>query len=349
MAEPEEAADLVASLAAGGVDVVAQVVDPEAAGEAAAAHAADLVVIDVPSAPAAMVAGVGHVRRCAPGVEVHVVVRGERPHVVSLAESAGADLVIKRGALPSPRPGAHERANAARIERAIAGEGLSPVYQAIVNLHTGRVVGLEAMARFDEMPGRTPEDWFVEAESLGLRHELEVTTVRAALDPVGHFPTGWFVAVDLSPDTLAWAPFRAVADTLPVDRLWLELAAHAVVGRRRRRLALPWSGTRRPQLALDGAGASAGVLHAVFEIAPDVVKVAPELVRDIDHQPGQQAIVATLIDVARQAGAVLVADGVTSQAEAVTAERLGIRLAQGPFLDRPEPLDPSRLRALRRR
>ena len=53
-----------------------------------------------------------------------------------------------------------------RIERTLTGDGFSIVLQPIFSLLTGRVVGCEALSRFEGCPQREPDYWFAEA-SLG--------------------------------------------------------------------------------------------------------------------------------------------------------------------------------------
>ena len=59
-----------------------------------------------------------------------------------------------------------------RIERAITGEGMSMVFQPIVDLHSGSVTGAEALTRFSSEPYRPPNVWFADAASIGLGVEL---------------------------------------------------------------------------------------------------------------------------------------------------------------------------------
>ena len=104
----------------------------------------------------------------------------------------------------------------------------------------------------------------------------------------------------------------------------------------------------RPQVALDDTGATSASLKAIHQLEPDVVKVAPELVRGIDHRPDQHALVSTIGVFAKEVGAVLLAEGVESKAEADTLESLGVRLAQGFLFGAPDRLDRDRVRALKR-
>jgi DNA-binding NarL/FixJ family response regulator len=68
-----------------------------------------------------------------------------------------------------------------RIRRFIDGTGgLTMAYQPIVELSSGRIVGVEALARFPSWPARTPDIWFDEAAEIGLGTELQVAAVRLA-------------------------------------------------------------------------------------------------------------------------------------------------------------------------
>jgi hypothetical protein len=75
-----------------------------------------------------------------------------------------------------------------RIARAIVSPSLHMVYQPIVELTSGTIVGVEALARFAEKPRRMPEAWFAEASRVGLLAELELAAVDRAITtlPEGH-------------------------------------------------------------------------------------------------------------------------------------------------------------------
>ena len=68
-----------------------------------------------------------------------------------------------------------------RIRRALDEEdSFSMVFQPIFSL-SGGMVGVEALANFRGPPKRGPERWFAEADAVGLRRELELATMKAAV------------------------------------------------------------------------------------------------------------------------------------------------------------------------
>jgi EAL domain-containing protein (putative c-di-GMP-specific phosphodiesterase class I) len=209
---------------------------------------------------------------------------------------------------------------------------------------------MEAFARFRDGAGVSPLERLAEAQSIGQRRELEVAALFAAVDGIALLPPGWFLTVNMSPATLTWSGFQDNLGELPLGRMWIEVNLRDDPTAWFQRFADIWpDGSPRPQMALDDTGATSASLKAIHQLEPDVVKVAPELIHGIDHRPDQHALVSTIGVFAKEVGAVLLAEGVESQAEADCLEGLGVRLAQGFLFGPPDQLDRDRIRDLKRR
>src|SRR5438132_13097546 len=170
------------------------------------------------------------------------------------------------------------------------------VYQPIVRVPGGEVLGWEALARFAMMPNRAPDRWFEEAALVGLREQLELRAVRDALAVARKLHNGHFISVNASPETLQSPRFAALAREAGGGRLVVEVAEPTVVedyGRLRHAVDdLRSSGVR---VAIDDAGAGFASLKQIVQLAPEFIKLDLALTRGIDRDPVKRALAAALV------------------------------------------------------
>ena len=88
-------------------------------------------------------------------------------------------------------------------------------------------------------------------------------------------------------------------------------------------------------IALDDVGAGFSNLDRIPIVKPDIIKVDMGLVRDIDCDYHKQEVFKSLIRLSTQIGAMVVAEGVETESEAVETLRLGANMIQGFYLSRP--------------
>ncbi|HXF57110.1 MAG TPA: EAL domain-containing protein [Actinomycetota bacterium] len=223
-----------------------------------------------------------------------------------------------------------------RIRRVLSGDGLSVVYQPIVDLETGQVAGVEALARFALEPLRPPDAWFAEAAAAGLEGDLDLAAVRRALEGIGRLPPDAFLSLNVSPRTIPWPRFLEAMAEAPLTRIVLEVTEHAPVGDyanlESALRSLRGDGAR---LAIDDAGAGFASLRHILRLAPEVIKLDNSLTRGIDVDRPRRALASALISFASEIGAVIVAEGIETAEELAALRSLGVRLGQGYFLGRP--------------
>src|SRR4051812_32991264 len=160
-----------------------------------------------------------------------------------------------------------------RVERVIAGEGMSMVFQPIIDLRSGSAVGVEALARFAHEPAR-PHAWFAEAARLGLGTELELAAVRAAVSQLAELPAAATLSVNVAPTTVVDLRLADIIREVPESRLVLELTEHARVADYDQLSAvLARLRDGGVKVAVDDTGAGFAGFEHILRLLPDVIKL----------------------------------------------------------------------------
>jgi EAL domain-containing protein (putative c-di-GMP-specific phosphodiesterase class I) len=260
-----------------------------------------------------------------------------RRHVQVLrlaAEMAALALETVR-TTSSTRRQAEIHAARRRVAAVIADRAFVPVFQPVVELASGRIVGYEALTRFAD---RTPPDRaFLQADGCGLGPALEIATLQSIIQAAPLLPAGAWLSVNVSPHlVLTGQPLRDLLTTAG-RQVVLEVTEHATVDDydlfARSLRELPPA----TELAIDDAGAGYASLRHIIELRPRYVKLDRHLIGGIDIDPGRQALIGALAEFGRASGTVLVAEGVETEPELQTLLALGIPLGQGYRLGRPAP------------
>lgn len=229
------------------------------------------------------------------------------------------------------------------IRSTISGRSLETHVQPIVDLRTGRVVGVEALARFAARPIRPPDVWFAEAASLGLGVELELTALELALEQLDRLPSGLYLSLNASADTVMSERFRTTMADVPAERIVLELTEHTpivdYVEFEQRIRNLRSQGVR---LAVDDAGAGFSSFRHVLDLRPEVIKLDIGLIHGIDTDTARQSLGRALLTFAREtSGTTIVAEGIETEGELETLRALGCPNGQGFLIGRPTRLPPT--------
>ena len=223
-----------------------------------------------------------------------------------------------------------------RIDDVFSSEALTMAFQPIVDLDSGDVFGVEALARFDCEPRRGPADWFAEAGLVGRGSDLEMAAIEVAVTCIDDLPTGAFLSVNVSAATVGLPELADALSELPAERIVLELTEHTRIDDYRSVLDLIAPLRRRGvRVAVDDAGAGYAGLRHVLSLRPDILKLDIDLIRNINEDPARRALAMAMVSFSREIDAVLIAEGVETAAELETLRGLGIPCAQGYHVGRP--------------
>ena len=102
-------------------------------------------------------------------------------------------------------------------------------------------------------------------------------------------------------------------------------------------------------VVLDDVGAGHSNLDRIPLIRPDIIKIDRSLITGVDADFYKQETFKSLVSLSRRIGALVVAEGIETEREAVAALELGADLLQGYFLGRPQAGGQLRRRRVDRR
>jgi EAL domain-containing protein (putative c-di-GMP-specific phosphodiesterase class I) len=232
--------------------------------------------------------------------------------------------------------------SAASIIRAGA---IRAAYQPIVELETGRVIGYEALARGPvdsrfELPGPL----FEAARAEGIlgtfdracREHALAEALRQGIDG------SELLFLNVEPEGLE---DEGVLDRIGEDELGqvevvVELTERALTARPREVLAaVRWLRERGCRIALDDVGVDPRSLGLMPFVAPDVIKLDRALTQDLIPEAVGARVLNAVRAASERSGAVILAEGIETEAQRRRAFAMGAKLGQGWLFGRPGPLD----------
>jgi diguanylate cyclase (GGDEF)-like protein len=280
---------------------------------------------------------------------------------LSSAKEERRSVVVYDAALDANTPA--RLALYGELRRAIDEHELVMHYQPLVNLSTGTVTGVEALVRWSH-PGRgllAPDQFVPLAEHTGLVRPMTLAVLRMALRQcrewrdAGHELT---MAVNLSVRSLldhdlpseVWGVLQEME--IPADALELEITeTTAMVDPARAMAVMSQLRALGIHLSIDDYGTGHSSLSYLNRLPVDTLKIDRSFVAAMDDTPHNATIVRSTIDLGRNLGLRVLAEGVETEATWERLTQLGCDYAQGYWLARPQPADTllSAVAALERR
>ena len=218
-----------------------------------------------------------------------------------------------------------------------------------VDMRTGDILPAEALVRWQH-PTRgllSPDSFIGVAESINLAGELGRWVMRSACAEFAGWRsrgvgTNTVLRINVSPVQLVTDGFvesvAGVLNEFDLDRgsVCLEITESVVVQDiETTRITVAGLKEAGVQVAIDDFGTGYSALSHLKSLPVDTLKIDKSFVRELGSDPGDLAIVRAIIALAEAFGLELVAEGVETEAAALTLLRHGCHRAQGFLLSRP--------------
>ena len=222
------------------------------------------------------------------------------------------------------------------------------VYQPMIDLRDGQVVGAEAFARWspDGRVWQPPATFMAMAHATGRMGEVTRLVLTRAIEECRPADNGIALSINLSPRDVvrdgiaeALAEITAEAGGNPADMI-LDVTERALLDDPRRAArqlaALRAKGFR---IALDDFGAGWSSLSQLRDLPLDMIKLNGALAEALPVDPGARAVVGMIVALSWQLGFDCTIKGIETEAQADAARALGITRMQGFHFGAPDTAD----------
>jgi diguanylate cyclase (GGDEF)-like protein len=223
---------------------------------------------------------------------------------------------------------------------AIAAKDVKPYFQPLVDLKTKRILGFEALARWEHkvLGDIRPERFISVAEETGLIHELSDHLLRAACMTALTWPDDITLAFNISPvqlkDVTVGLRILTILNQtgLRPSRLEIEITESALV--RDLEAAKAILGSLRDagvRIALDDFGTGYSSLYHLTNFKVDKIKIDRSFVERMGAERESAAVVSAMIGLGRGLGLTVIAEGVEGSDQQYGLIDKGCEQGQGYF------------------
>lgn len=244
---------------------------------------------------------------------------------------------------------AHERRRLELdLRAALARHEFEVQYQPLIGIESGEIEGYEALLRWNHpTKGLVPPSTFIPiAEDTGQIVSIGEWVLREATMEAACWPDHLFVSINLSPlqlrdKGLIGTIINALAHSgLPADRLEIEITETTLMNDSEENMALLHRmralGTK---IALDDFGTGYSSLNYLRSFPFDKIKIDRCFISDLVDEEDSGAIVAAVIDLARQLDIRTTAEGVEREDQLDRLRASGCNQVQGFLYSKALPAD----------
>jgi len=226
----------------------------------------------------------------------------------------------------------------------IHGRKLSALFQPIIHMHSGDIIGYEGLIRGpSDSPLHAPMNLFKVARASGLTLEVEHLCRQVVLECFAELGLPGKLFLNVSPECLLLRNARH-GETLEYieqiginpDRVIIELTENQpTYDYDLMREAVLHYRNMGFQIAIDDLGEGFSSLRLWSELRPEYVKIDMHFIQGINNDPVKLQFVRSIQEIAEKSGTLVIAEGIETQMELLVLRDLGVAFGQGYHLGRP--------------
>ena len=262
-------------------------------------------------------------------------------HTLALPTATAAPTNV---AYLKPPAGAMHIEGTDALHDILAGRKLSALYQPIIHMQSGEIIGYEGLIRGpSDSPLHAPMNLFKVARAHGLTLEVEHLCRQVVLERFAELQLPGKLFLNVSPECLLLRNARH-GETLEYiehiginpDRVIIELTENQpTYDYELMREAVLHYRNMGFQIAIDDLGEGFSSLRLWSELRPEYVKIDMHFIQGINNDPVKLQFVRSIQEIAEKSGTLVIAEGIEAQTELLVLRDLGVAFGQGYHLGRP--------------
>jgi EAL domain-containing protein (putative c-di-GMP-specific phosphodiesterase class I) len=230
------------------------------------------------------------------------------------------------------------------IKKIVTKKEIKLLAQPIIDVTTKEVRALELLTRGPVGTVlESPLSLFSVARQTGMLYELEMLVLEKAFEQIKATRCRKNIFVNCTPLTLGNIHFTRDLKNLmqqypkisPIQ-ITIEITENdSIDGLKNFIYNIKMLRLMGYKIAMDDTGSGYSSLSIISEIMPDVIKIDRSVISNIDKNSVKESMLQGLMLIAREAGSLVVAEGIENEEEASVLTRNNVDLAQGFFYARP--------------
>ncbi len=233
------------------------------------------------------------------------------------------------------------------LDRIIDERQIKSVFQPIISLKDGSVLGHEVLSRMTEKSTIDHiEELFEAAARFNRLWDLELLCRTKALEAAYQFmipPYSKLLFINVNPNTMHDEKFKKgftkeflMQFQIKPQNVIFEITEKNMITDMDGFLAtIEHYRSQEYKIAVDDAGAGYSGLNLISDINPNFIKLDINLIRNVDKDSLKSALIKGMVELSKETQIVLIAEGIETKEELEALIKLGVQYGQGFYIQRP--------------